>query len=176
MLAKSEGSPSSASPSAPVPVTFYLYREDGSLNPRRTTIITPYNERIFDKEKGRHEYDALNLKSIVFERGSFETSDPDEIAFLEIYNKGGRLPNGKTWKPATINYVRKELVVNDDERNEAQRVVTRTVERMVIPRSIASLMSVPQLRDLCAEWKVSVPEAGTKEDLMKSLSESGHLQ
>lgn len=92
-----------------------------------------------------------------------------------MWNRGGRLSNDKKFNGDTVHKIKREKPA----QIQSEKIVKETVEVQTIPTVVAEAMTVDQLKLLCKNWKVSVPKEFTgevKEELIKLLSDSGHVQ
>jgi len=145
-------------------VTFYCCNSDRSLKlkPSRWRTILPYADRNRDPVTWRMVYDPVDVRTISFVRWVYETSNELEIEYLRMYNKWGTLSNWKWFSGNTYPLILEEQAYKKEQVKET--VVTKTVEKEVLPKFIAESLTIADLKRFAD--KVWCKEA-LKEDVAK---------
>ena len=159
-------------------VTFYLYNSEGVLATKTKKIYSPYQTYIawrYSKNDGYYE----DPKFITFEGGVYETSDEEEISWLDMYNPEGwtveQTIDGRVVKKHW-GWDRNHQAKRDKPKDKQNEItIEKEVEVHRLPMTVLDGFTVEMLKWLCESWNVAIDWAIKKEDYIKLLRESNHI-
>jgi len=161
-----------------IKTTFYIYNGDGTLYKKPKKVYSPFCV-ITPWRYSKNESFCEDPKYVLFEGGIYETSDEEEILWLNMYNPTWGIvevnDNGRIIKKRVItdwtHFVKSEAPA--EKKKEV--VVEKEVEVQQIPRVTIELFTIEQLQSICTAWQVETANCVKKEDYIKLLEESNKL-
>jgi hypothetical protein len=155
-------------------VTYYLYDLNDNLVKRSKIIYSPFNIKTYGRSKDEDGY--RDPRIVTFTGWVYETSDEEDMEFLDSWDMWARLSNWKDFKWDSIHRIKKE---KPHQKAEIE-TVTETVKIQTIPRVVAETMTIDQLKQLASEWKIKIelPEDfkwEVKDYIIGLFKESEHI-
>ena len=160
-------------------VVFYAYEYvDGTLRlKKRWPLITwKYGKGYRDPLTQQIMYEDEDL-DIRFVDGIFETSHPDQIAYLELYNKGGRFKLSSGREVPVSPDPQMSVTISKEDLLVRQVVKTETVTKTIntLPKSALHLFDVQALKDFCISESITMPAEVTLDGLIDVLTQEGRI-
>jgi hypothetical protein len=148
------------------------------LKKRGPFISWKYGRRYKDEISGEILFEDVD-KDIRFEDGVFVTQNADQIAYLNLYNTGGKfkLANGGREVEVTRD-PQMNVIISTEDLLTRQVVKTTEVVRevAVIPKSALGLFDVQALKDFCIAEGIDMPAEKTKDALVDVLTQLGRIK
>lgn len=157
--------------------TYYCYNKSDK-KPANHKFMNP-NRKLVRNAFGTPDVDDTNdnmRSEFAFVNGVLHTETAEENELLDCYVSGKpyKMQNGRMFEPWLATCIFKSEELTNDSK---PRTIIETREKIMVAQESLELMSVDKIRSLITEKiGIEVPkDIITKDELMKILSENGHI-
>jgi len=158
-------------------VVFYMTRLNGEPHHKNTPIHYPHLR--WEKGRTKEEDTPDESDNLEFNKGRLALHRDDwRVQWMEVYNDGGIIEVGG--KKVTIKGDRSMFIISKEDPLQKikvqEKIVTNTVEKRVVDKDFAKLLTADQLEQLCTSNWIDISKyPNTVDGLMQALEDNGNI-